>query len=73
MVWSTELLPSPITCVYRTPYMVSDSRNPVAIMSASVKVDNPLQFLKHLWFGGSDFFFCAIEHTAQYFIFDTHV
>ena len=35
-------------------------------MSASIAVEEPLQFLKHMYCGGGELCFCAMEQTAQY-------
>ena len=38
-------------------------------MSASIDVDDPVKFLKHIWCDGSMAFLCVIEQTAQYLFF----
>ena len=52
--------------MYLSPCIASDCLKPAPIISASIAVEEPLQFLKHMCSGGGELCFCAMEQTAQY-------
>ena len=65
IVYKTELSPSLTTFIYLTPCIASDCWKPAAIMSASIAVEDLLQFLKHMCYGGGELCFCPVKMLLQ--------